>query len=182
MGKNMVIERFLNAALYFSEKTKQLDTIKLYKLLFLADRNSIKKTGQTITESTYRKIKPWGPVPKEIKALVDGMAAGDERNPSISRFLKVEKQGRNTHISFTGTANLSFFTKEERNVLEKLAVKYKHTTGKRIAHGVHEMRGIKEMDWEKDFLMDIFLSPREKAAVQEEKAIADKFRVALEHA
>ena len=57
----MIIERFLNASLYFAEKTQRLDTIKLYKLLFLADRACIKKTGHTITEATYRKIKPWGP-------------------------------------------------------------------------------------------------------------------------
>ena len=117
----MIAERFLNASLFFAEKTEKLDTIKLYKLLFLADRECMKRTGHTITESVYRKIKPWGPVPLEAKALVDGIAAGDEDRPSISRFLEVQKQGRNTHISFHGVANLDYFSGEEVRILEKLA-------------------------------------------------------------
>jgi hypothetical protein len=178
----MITERFLNAALYFAKNTNHFDTIKLYKLLFLADRDCIKKTGQTITESTYRKIKPWGPVPKEVKALVDGMAAGDEHAPAISRFLTVEKQGKNTHINFVGAPDLNYFTKDEISILEKLANKYKLTPGKRIAHGVHSMRGIKDMDWEKDFQMDVLLPPKDKTAFQAEKAVADKFKLALQHA
>jgi hypothetical protein len=123
----MITERFLNAALFFAEKTKRFDTIKLYKLLFLADRACIKKTGHTITESIYRKIKPWGPVPKEAKAMVDGMAAGDESNPAVSRFLKVEKQGKNTHIKFAETAErLVNMNKERRAASQSCGVKRKN--------------------------------------------------------
>ncbi len=175
----MIPERFINAALFFAEKTERLDTIKLYKLLFLADRACIKKTGHTITESTYIKIKPWGPVPKEVKAMVDGMAAGDESNPLVSRSLKVEKQGRNTHISFAGSADMQFFTRKETVMLENLAKRYKRVPGKRIAHGIHQMRGIKEMEWGKDFQMDIFLSPKERIASEKERTIANKFGLAL---
>jgi hypothetical protein len=175
----MIIERFLNASLYFAEKTQRLDTIKLYKLLFLADRACIKKTGHTITEATYRKIKPWGPVPKEAKALVDGVAAGDKVSSRISEFLKVEKQGNNIHIKFTGPADLSYFTREEIQILKNLAVKHKSTSGKKIAHGVHNMRIANTMEWEKDFHMDVFLPPKEKRMSQENRKIADKFRLAL---
>jgi hypothetical protein len=175
----MIAERFLNASLFFAEKTEKLDTIKLYKLLFLADRECMKRTGHTITESVYRKIKPWGPVPLEAKALVDGIAAGDEDRPSISRFLEVQKQGRNTHISFHGVANLDYFSGEEVRILEKLAAKYRLWPGKRIAHGVHEMRGVKALEWEKDFSMDIFLPLGSKTANQECKEVSAKFRLAL---
>jgi hypothetical protein len=175
----MVIERFINAALYFAEKTSNLDTIKLYKLMFLADRDCIKKTGHTITESIYRKIQPWGPVPKEVKKLVDGMASGDKTNPHVSNHLQAEKQGRNIHISFKGAADLKYFTGEEINILENLARKYKSVPGKRIAHGVHFTRVINKMAWEKDFNMDVFLPPAERSASEENRAVANRFKMAL---
>jgi hypothetical protein len=175
----MILERFLNAALYFKKNTENLDTIKLYKLLFLADRECIKKTGQTITESVYRKITPWGPVPREVKSLVDGIAAGDKVCSNISDFLKVEKQGNKTHIEFSGHANLNFFTKEEIKIIGNIAAKYKYTTGKKIAHGVHNMKIIKEVPWEKDFNMDIFLPPEDKEISLKNRKAAEKFKLAL---
>ncbi|HAJ79887.1 MAG TPA: hypothetical protein DCO75_08950 [Fibrobacteres bacterium] len=175
----MIIERFLNAALYFKENTENLDTIKLYKLLFLADRECIKKTGHTITESVYWKIMPWGPVPKEVKSLVDRIACGDKISSNISDILKVEKQGKNTHVEFNGNSDLSYFTKNEIEIISKLAKKYKYSSGKKIAHGVHNMKIIKEIEWEKDFYMDIFLSSEDKKLSQKNRKIADRFRMAL---
>jgi hypothetical protein len=178
----MITERFLNAALYFAEKMEAMDTIKLYKLLFLADRDCIRKTGHTITESTYRKIKPWGPVPVEVKALVDGMAGGDEVKGRVSSCLQVEKQGKNTHVTFRGKPDLSYFSKDEIAILDNLAQKHKHRTGKSIAHGVHQMRGIKNMDWETEFGMDIFLPPLDREQNQKHRTVSEKFKMFLAHA
>jgi hypothetical protein len=178
----MVKERFLNAALFFNEKTKKMDTIKLYKLLFLADRNCIRRTGHTITESPYRKITPWGPVPVEVKALIDGMASGDIVEEKISSRLKVEKQGKNTHISLNGKPDLDYFSKDEILILEELARKYTHRDGKSIAHGVHRMRGVDGMDWEKQFDMDVFLPPLEREQNRKHQATSDRFKMFLDHA
>jgi len=177
----MIIERFLNAALFFAEKTAAFDTIKLYKLLFLADRDCMKKTGHTITEATYRKIQPWGPVPVEAKALVDGMAAGDEITPPLSGYLKVKKKGNKTDINLSGAADLNYFSGEEVAILEKLAEKYKHYSGKNIAHAVHNMRGVKELDWGKDFHMEVFLPAKDREASREARAVAHRFKLSLMH-
>lgn len=177
----MILERFLNASLYLAKHTSNLDTIKLYKLLFLVDKECIKKTGQTITGCTYKKITPWGPVPKEVKAFIDSMALDESVSEDISKVLSVQKRGKNTHIEFSGEPNLDYFTDKEVAILKDLANKFQNTRGKTIAHKIHENKRIKSMSWNDEFHMDVFLDGETKEISTNNRKVACELKFALNH-
>ncbi len=54
-----------------SQPNATVDTMKAYKLLWLADRWHLRNGGRTITGDEYWAL-PYGPVPSDAKNLVDG--------------------------------------------------------------------------------------------------------------
>ena len=59
------------AALLRTEETRQMPYLRLLKLLYIADRDSIRKTGRPITGDQIQAME-YGPVPESVYKLIKG--------------------------------------------------------------------------------------------------------------
>ena len=69
-------EKLINAIVFFLKNTNHCHTLKLFKLLNLADFEHFRQKGRTITGLQYRAL-PKGPVPT---ALLDEFQRGGDKD------------------------------------------------------------------------------------------------------
>lgn len=67
--------KIVQALTYFASKQEghELDNMKAYKLLWLADRRHLRLYGRSISNDTYYAM-PFGPVPSDAKQLLENHA------------------------------------------------------------------------------------------------------------
>ncbi len=71
----MDTKKIIQALAYmaYKEPDHKMDNIKAYKLLWLADRYHIRRTGRLVTGDSYFAM-PKGPVPSDAKNLLEGQS------------------------------------------------------------------------------------------------------------
>ena len=71
----MDTKKIIQALAYmaYKEPNHIMDNIKAYKLLWLADRYHVRRTGRLVTGDAYYAM-PKGPVPSDAKNLLEGQA------------------------------------------------------------------------------------------------------------
>ena len=71
----MDTKKIIQALAYmaYKESDHKMDNIKAYKLLWLADRYHIRRTGRLVTGDSYFAM-PKGPVPSDAKKLLEGQS------------------------------------------------------------------------------------------------------------
>lgn len=71
----MDTKKIIQALAYmaYKEPNHVMDNIKAYKLLWLADRYHVRRTGRLVTGDAYYAM-PKGPVPSDAKNLLEGQA------------------------------------------------------------------------------------------------------------
>ncbi len=74
----MNTEKIIQSICYLVSKQQDgvLDTMKVYKLLWLCDRLHIRRYSRTVSGDDYFAL-PYGPVPSTAKNLVDGKYKGE---------------------------------------------------------------------------------------------------------
>lgn len=99
------------------ESSREMNYMRLIKILYIADRESIRKTGRPITGDLAAAMKQ-GPVLSEILDLIKGTHL---RSPEWAKFIKREEY-KIRLVEEPGVANLSRF---EIETLERVAEKYR---------------------------------------------------------
>jgi uncharacterized phage-associated protein len=139
MNKERVrLFHFIN---FFLENTRLCHKTKLFKLLYLLDKEHIKETG---LPATGLKYNAWtmGPVPPE---LVEDISFDPSLNRSedFKEFFEVsEKSYDDEKFGFDIKAKKpldeKFFTKRQLRILRDLAQKYKDKTAKQMVDITHQ--------------------------------------------
>jgi len=91
------IETAKAAMLYISNKLGKADLIRLFKILYFAERNHLAKWGDLIVNDTYIAMKN-GPVPSIIYNMFKGIRDDgfrEKRYESFSNAFKIEDDGYN---------------------------------------------------------------------------------------
>ncbi len=143
---------------------------KLMKLLYLIDFIAYEKTGKPITNDTYEH---WalGPVPKNVWKKCDALLAG-----IIKQVAEERTTGKYTKFVPTKPADLSVFTKREREIIDEVIEKYGHIYQRELVNIVHDELPYKLT--RKNERIPYYLAPyrhhRKLTAVQLKKLRADK--------
>ena len=129
-------KKYQNAILYLCRKLKGevRGKKKLAKLLYFADFDLYEKSQKSITGDVYRAL-PMGPVPAALEDITAEMVKKD-----MLRVTEVaEREGYNPTEVYKNisTPDMSIFTDEEKNILDRVAVKYGHLTGKQLEELSH---------------------------------------------
>lgn len=145
MFANHSREKLINSILYFVEKTKYCNTIKLFKLVNFLDFEHYRQTGRSVTGLTYQAW-PQGPVspqlwdeihqpPKDLGDSVRVVVARDELSdvPTRRDFTPQRK------------FDAKYFTKRELQIMERLAFYFSETTATDMSNYSHGPR----MPWKK---------------------------------
>ena len=99
------------------ETSKEMNYMRLIKILYIADRESIKRTGRPITGDRVAAM-PQGPVLSELYDLIKGTHL---RSPELARFFKKEDY-KIRLVEDPGLANLSRFDIE---TIERVAEEFR---------------------------------------------------------
>jgi uncharacterized phage-associated protein len=128
------IERFANIVVFFSEKMKPYKT-KLNKLLFYTDFCHFKKTGFSVSGSTYRAIQ-FGPVPNDYDALYQEVIKKEKVECVVS------EEGDFVSEQYMPIKNKTFdaslFSEQEIETLNQVCLKFKAINAKKIKDISHE--------------------------------------------
>ena len=115
-------EKLINTIVFFLKNTNHCHTLKLFKLLNLADFEHFRQKGRTITGLQYRAL-PKGPVPtalldefqrggdKDLKTAVQLFAVKDEITDALLR------RDLKPRVEF----EKNWFTKRELRIMELVA-------------------------------------------------------------
>lgn len=99
------------------ETSKEMNYMRLIKILYIADRESIKLTGRPITGDRVAAM-PQGPVLSELYDLIKGTHL---RSPELARFIQKDEY-KIRLVEDPGLANMSRFDIE---TIEKVAEEYR---------------------------------------------------------
>lgn len=130
--------KYKNALLYLVKavgKGKLKGKKKLYKLLYYLDFDFFEKFGRPFTGDIYHKI-PLGPAPSYLDAIVSDM----EKEGSLKiGFLKTGKGLRDTYTyKALGKPNIAVFSKDEREMLNRIVRLYGNKTGRQLEQLTHK--------------------------------------------
>lgn len=139
---NYDLEKFINATLFFAKNVKKLGITKLSKLLYYSDFEHYRLYGRTIIGDSYIRMEN-GPVPKKSYALFN-----QNFKYSTSDSLKKVMAVRPDIVSFSGKVDrktivakqkpdLSYFSKSEKEIMERIAFIWKDSTAKVISKQSH---------------------------------------------
>lgn len=145
MGKKMKVKispcnyrKLEQAILFFCHNinNKTLGKTKLFKLLYFADSRFYLEYGKTITGDKYVKYKE-GPIPSHANQILKKM----QKNLME---IDIKKWGDKFKFVFRPKQqpNLSVFSKEEVEILQKVAQKFKYTKREEIVELSHQ-----ELPW-----------------------------------
>ncbi|GAB4234043.1 MAG: DUF4065 domain-containing protein [Ekhidna sp.] len=129
------MERLIEMVVYFAHEVPSYKT-KMNKLLFYADFLHFKRFGTSISGARYRAI-PYGPVPHRYETLYEQLAETD----IIDNYYQTTNNG-SRRDKLVGREDRkvkeSFFNKNEREVLDTVAQKFKKTPPTKIVDISHE--------------------------------------------
>ncbi|GAB1414903.1 DUF4065 domain-containing protein [Paludibacter sp.] len=147
--RNPNFEKFTEMVVYFSEKMQPFKT-KINKLLFYADFLMFKQSCFSISGTRYFAIN-MGPVPHNFQSIFEYLANNDEIDIHYSDFPDGgfgEKFIARSDRPF----NADLFSKEELEILEKVATTFKKTTTSDIIKLSHLEKAWKENEQAKKII------------------------------
>lgn len=125
------ISRLKNVILFFIEKFEGVFVTQMNKLLFYTDFLAYRKNGQAMTGLTFKAIQ-YGPVPNcwdKVYALLDDIQQ-----------IEVESKNGNIGMKLISdiSCDLSSFTNEQMNILEKVYTTFKNDSPTSISEKSHD--------------------------------------------
>ena len=100
---------------------RQLDNMKAYKLLWLADRYHLRQTGRTITGDAYYAM-PFGIVPSDAKCILEN-AKTKLKNPDGYKDKYIQSIENHQYKSVSNP-DLNVFSESDQNALDKVLELY----------------------------------------------------------
>lgn len=135
--KILDLEKLANVIGYFANFVNKLYKVKLMKLLWYADAIHFKRYGKSMTGLVYKHMT-YGALPLAYDEII--------HLPTV----KVEEEIINEDIRYkilpNTEVNVSNFTLEELNILEKISSKFKNYSSREIVDYMHEEKAYKETE------------------------------------
>ena len=126
------ITRLGNLIGLIADRYGTVSMTKLLKLLFIIDRESIKKTGIELTSSVY-KVWEKGPVNDFAYNEIRRHGGGE-----FTEYINVNEVQSNFQITSTGNFNINIFSRNELNLVEHLIKEYHACSAEDMINELHE--------------------------------------------
>jgi len=124
-------KKYQNTVLYLCQRLngEVRGKKKLAKLLYFADFDFYEKNQRSITGDVYRAL-PMGPFPVALEKVTTDMEKGKE----IAIEQVAEREGYNATEVYRSLAqpDVSAFSSDEIKMLDRVALKYGHLSGKQL--------------------------------------------------
>jgi hypothetical protein len=132
-------DRSINAILYIADKLIISDFHKIFKILYISDREHLAKWGRLITGDTYIKM-PNGPVPSKIYDILK-VVRGDSffSDEMKSRYSSLFEVNNNYLIKPLKKPNLDYLSESDLKEIDIALEKYGNLTFKEISTVTHDI-------------------------------------------
>ena len=147
--RNPNFEKFTEMVVYFSEKVQPFKT-KMNKLLFYADFLMFKQSCFSISGTRYSAIN-MGPVPHNFQSIFEYLANKKEIEIYYTQFPQ-GYIGEQFKARQDRTFNANLFSKEELEILEKVATTFKKTSTNDIIELSHLEKAWKDNEQTKNVI------------------------------
>lgn len=138
MSLEFNIQSFIQPVLYILNKAgKPLDTHKISKILYFADREHLAKYGTTITDDNYIAMK-YGPVPSNIYDIIKVVLGSGEIIPTEMVDQYFEKASPKK-ISAIAVYDEDEFSKSEIECLDNSLKQYLHKSFDFLTDQSHDL-------------------------------------------
>lgn len=128
---------------FFSQETQKCGKVKLFKLLYLADFEYFRQTGNSMSGLEYQAWK-LGPVSNYLNSEWEEPSSEFEQYFTIEQENIPNQQNRQIIQSKEPFCD-DIFTKRELNILNDLAIQYNTATGQELIEVTHQ----KNSPWDK---------------------------------
>lgn len=137
---NFDVDKFVNAAAYLVERCPEVTKMKLFKLLYYADKEHLLTYGRPIIGDRYIKME-WGPVPSRGYNIVkhDDRASSEE-SELFDGYIGV--QGKDLFVKTT--PNLDYLSESDIEALDATIQRYGRLTACQLSNLSH-----REAAWSK---------------------------------
>lgn len=106
---------------------------KLAKLLYFADFDFFEKFQKSITGDTYKAL-PMGPFPVTMEKIIADMV---DQKKIVLKLEKAKVDYNQTEIYKAKEKPEGIFSKDEKDMLDRVILKYGHLTGKQLEDLTH---------------------------------------------
>lgn len=157
------ISKIQAVVLYILQQFKDgVDYIKLFKIMYFAQREYLAVNGLCIVEDTF-KARPLGPVPaltyKVVKLAENGLEPDCDGN-DLSEFLSSIKVGADQIVHAVNSPDMDYISEMEKEELDRTIAKYGGMDSKELSKLSHDnaydyAKKMMEDDPQKDILTTI---------------------------
>ncbi len=132
----MDTKKIIQALAYmaYKEPTHEMDNVKAYKLLWLADRYHIRHTGRFVTGDTYYAM-PKGPVPSDAKNILEGRPTR-LKNDAGYMAMYLKPMGKSYRV--IAEPNQRVFSISDREAMDMAYSVFNDMDAERISNFSHE--------------------------------------------
>lgn len=131
------INKIEAVVLYILQHFKEgLDYIKLFKIMYFAQREYLATYGLTIAEDTF-KARQLGPVPSLTYKVVKMAENGDE-STDLKGFTSSIRVDENQNVHATAAPDMDYIADMEKEELDKTIAKYGNVDSKRLSEMSHD--------------------------------------------
>lgn len=113
-----------------------IDYIKLFKIMYFAQREYLATYGLTIAEDTF-KARQLGPVPSLTYKVVKMAENGEETN-DLKDFISSIKVDKNQKVHALEASDLDYIAEAEKEELDKTIKKYGNVDSKKLSILSHD--------------------------------------------
>lgn len=138
-NRSFDLHRFVQVAVYMLKRSGPEYKTKFLKLPFFADFLSYKRHGCSITGAVYAHL-PHGPVPDDFKSLIGFMDNEGYIEVSVREF----EGGGGEVLAAKLSPDTSCFSKEDRDILDKVVDKFKTYSAGQIEVYSHKETAYKQ--------------------------------------
>ncbi|MEC5405135.1 Panacea domain-containing protein [Paraburkholderia sp. MPAMCS5] len=138
--------RLINAIIYFAKNTDACGKIKLFKLLYLMDFETFRRTGKSVTGADYQAWK-FGPVPIQL------MEEWEQLGEDLARVVYIEEERVIDYVRQTVKVKhgVEFdpdeFTPRELRIMQKLVEQFHGTRAPAMIDVTHAQNGAWDKIW-----------------------------------
>lgn len=131
------INKIEAVVLYILQHFKEgLDYIKLFKIMYFAQREYLATYGLTIAEDTF-KARQLGPVPSLTYKVVKMAENGDE-SADLKGFTSSIRVDENQNVYATAAPDMDYIADMEKEELDKTIAKYGNINSKQLSEMSHD--------------------------------------------
>ncbi len=138
MRRQMIITLSQMAAFFADREGGEIDALKLMKLLYLADRESMRRACYVISNDDMFSL-PNGPILRKAAELMQDQADVSEQAVWNRWFAARTPGSSNLKLCTTVSENkLNYFSEMNREILQIVWDKFGHMTGRQLSDYTHD--------------------------------------------